>query len=435
MSISVSFITLGCAKNEADSARMQQQLLTAGYELVDPSECADAVIINTCSFIQSAIEESLDVIFEVASENAVIDGKTKLIVCGCLPSRYGDSLSETLTEPDCFVTCSEEDSIVEILGSLFPDRSDTFDTLPSDKDAVAVLDQGPSVYVKISDGCDRFCSYCTIPFIRGRYHSFELASIIEEVAQHVACGAKEIVLIAQDSGLWGTDFDTPDSLSHLLSELALTFPDTWFRVMYLQPEGINDELLSVMARFDNICNYFDIPLQHCDSEIISSMNRKGSKQEYLDMVSFIRERIPDIALRTTLIVGYPGETEEQFEDLCDFVEQAEFDYVGIFTYSAEEGTRAAKFDNQIDEEVKLERFQLLRDLADSISTARIQERVGSTCNVVVLGSEEDGQLFGRAQCQAPEVDGVTYIENGSIGDIIPVRITDTLWYEMEGSRE
>ena len=153
------------------------------------------------------------------------------------------------------------------------------------------------------------------------------------------------------------------------------------------------------------------------------------------MVSFIRERIPDIALRTTLIVGYPGETEEQFEDLCDFVEQAEFDYVGIFTYSAEEGTRAAKFDNQIDEEVKLERFQLLRDLADSISTARIQERVGSTCKVVVLGSEEDGQLFGRAQCQAPEVDGVTYIENGSIGDIIPVRITDTLWYEMEGSRE
>ena len=434
MSIRVSFITLGCAKNEVDSAQMQKQLAQAGYTIVDSSEYADAVVVNTCSFIQSAIEESLDVIFEVASTNAVIDGKTKLVVCGCLPSRYGESLKDSLTEPDCFVTCSEEDSIVEILGSLFTDHAESA-SLNKTEDEDVTLSCAPSTYIKISDGCDRFCSYCTIPFIRGRYHSFSLESIVKDVKESVSNGAKEIVLIAQDSGIWGSDFETPDTLAHLLEELASTFEDTWFRVMYLQPEGINKDLLSVMANHNNICNYFDIPLQHCDPEIISSMNRKGDKQQYLDMVSTIRKEIPDIALRTTLIVGYPGETQEQFEDLCDFVEQAEFDYVGIFMYSPEEGTRAARFENQIDEETKLERFQILRDLADSISTARIQQRIGSELDVLVLGEEEDGQLFGRAQCQAPEVDGVTYIEQGSVGEIIPVRISDTLWYEMEGLRE
>ena len=414
---------------------MQQQLLSAGCELVDPSEQADVVIINTCSFIQSAIEESLDVIFEVASDRAVIDGNTKLVVCGCLPSRYGTSLSETLTEPDCFVTCSEEDSIVDVVRSLF--NNDPHKTLepPSANTLIPLLDHGPSVYVKISDGCDRFCSYCTIPYIRGRYHSFKLSTILEEVSAHVSNGAREIVLIAQDSGIWGSDFSSPDSLSHLLEVLASTFTDTWFRVMYLQPEGIHDELLSVMSSFDNICSYFDIPLQHCDANIIASMNRRGTKQEYLDTLARVRSKVPKVALRTTLIVGYPGETQEQFEDLCDFVEQAEFDYVGIFMYSPEEGTPAAKLDNQIDDDTKQERFQILRDLADAVSSAKIQERIGEYCDVLVLGTEEDGQLFGRTQSQAPEVDGVTYLEEGTIGDIIPIRITDTLWYEMEGSRE
>ncbi len=434
MSIYVSFVTLGCAKNEADSASMQQQLLAAGCKVVEPSQHADVVIVNTCSFIQSAVEESLEVIFDIASEQAVIDGTTKLVVCGCLPSRYGDSLEETLTEPDCFVACSEEDSIVEVVSSLFADNPEKSFEQSSATNAAPIIERGASVYVKISDGCDRFCSYCTIPFIRGRYHSFALSSIMEEVSGHVLRGAKEIVLIAQDSGIWGSDFSTPDCLAHLLEVLASTFENTWFRVMYLQPEGINDELLSVVNKFDNICSYFDIPLQHCDSTILSSMNRHGSKQEYLDTVALIRNSVSDVVLRTTLIVGYPGETQEQFEDLCDFVEQAEFDYVGIFMYSPEEGTSAAKLDNQIDDDVKLERFQILRDLADSISVAKIQERVGKAYDVLILGEEEDGQLFGRTQYQAPEVDGVVYLEEGRIGEVVSLRITDTLWYEMEGLR-
>ncbi len=435
MSVCVSFVTLGCAKNEADSASMQQQLLAAGCKIVDQSQRADVVVVNTCSFIQSAVEESLEVIFDIANEQAVIDGTTKLIVCGCLPSRYGDSLEETLTEPDCFVACSEEDSIVDVVASLFKNNPEKTLMQSVAAHAVPALNQGASVYVKISDGCDRFCSYCTIPFIRGRYRSFTLASILEKVSGHVSRGAKEIVLIAQDSGIWGSDFSTPDSLAHLLEVLASTFEHTWFRVMYLQPEGINNELLSVVNKFDNICSYFDIPLQHCDSEIIASMNRQGSKQEYLNTIALIRNSVPNVVLRTTLIVGYPGETQEQFEDLCDFVEQAEFDYVGIFMYSPEEGTRAAKLDNQIDDEVKLERFQILRDLADVISVAKIQERIGKVYDVIIFGEEEDGQLFGRTQYQAPEVDGVVYLEEGSIGEVASLRITDTLWYEMEGLRE
>lgn len=431
MSKRVSFITLGCAKNEVDSAHMQESLIASGYEITSPQEFSDVVVINTCSFIQSAIEESLDVIFEIASDNAVIDGDTKLVVCGCLPSRYGKSLSETLTEPDCFVTCSEEESIVDTIDGLFPEEK----AKRAVADSSIKISRGPSAYVKISDGCDRFCSYCTIPYIRGRYHSFELSDILEEVESLVTAGVVEIVLIAQDSGLWGKDFETPDSLAHLLDVLASTFNSTWFRVMYLQPEGITEELLETMARYDNICNYLDMPLQHSNPDIIKSMNRRGSGEEYLQSLSLIRKHLPNVALRTTLIVGYPGETDEQFEELCDFVEEAEFDYVGIFTYSAEEGTRAAKMPNQIDEEVKLERFQILRDLADAISTEKVKERIDSVFDVLVLGTEEDGQIFGRTQCQAPEVDGVTYLSEGAVGEIVSIKITDTLWYEMEGVRD
>jgi ribosomal protein S12 methylthiotransferase len=251
----------------------------------------------------------------------------------------------------------------------------------------------------------------------------------------IESGTKEIVLIAQDSGIWGLDLSPRQTLASLLKRLAESYPDTWFRVMYLQPAGLTDELLDVMASHNNICKYFDVPLQHCDPEILKSMNRQGSREEYEAMVSRIRERIPGIAIRTTLIVGYPGETDDQFEDLCDFVEEAEFDYVGIFPYSPEDGTPAAELPNQIDEDTKQERYQELRDIADSVSAQRITGRIGSQVDVLVLGEEEDGQLFGRAQCQAPDVDGVVYLSEGSIGEVRSVTITDTLLYEMEALGE
>ncbi|MBQ9001781.1 MAG: MiaB/RimO family radical SAM methylthiotransferase, partial [Eggerthellaceae bacterium] len=289
-----------------------------------------------------------------------------------------------------------------------------------------------SAYVKISDGCDRFCAYCTIPFIRGRYHSFSEKDIIDEVDRLVSAGSREIVLIAQDTGRWGADLKEKSSLAQLMSHLAERHPDTWFRVMYIQPEGVTDELIEAVATHDNICSYFDIPFQHCNPEILSRMNRKGSGEEYLELLERIRMRIPDVTLRTTLIAGFPGETEEQFEELCDFVEDAELDYVGVFAYSREEGTRAYNLENQVDEDEKLARAQRIRDVADAVSTGIVSARIGQETDVLVLGEEEDGQMFGRAMCQAPDVDGVTYVPAGEVGQIVRVIISDTLVYEMEG---
>lgn len=424
MSKNVSFLTLGCAKNESDSARMQEDLIRAGYSIVDIADSADVIVVNTCSFIQSAIEESLDAVFEIVGYDSVASGDTKLVVCGCMPSRFGDDLEEELTEADKFVTCREEDNIVEIIDDLLG--------ISSVRNSVEVdFDYAPSEYVKISDGCNRFCSFCTIPFIRGRYHSFSYDEIASDVKAKIESGTKEIVLIAQDSGIWGLDLKPRENLASLLKRLSEAYPDTWFRVMYLQPAGMTDELLDVMATHDNICNYFDIPLQHCDSEILKSMNRSGSRAEYEQMVARIRQRIPGIALRTTLIVGYPGETEEQFDDLCDFVSETEFDYVGIFAYSPEDGTPAAELPNQVDEDTKQARLQELRDIADAVSSHVVSQRIGTSMDVLVLGCEEDGQLYGRAQCQAPDVDGATYLENGAVGEVHTVSISDTLLYEME----
>ncbi len=424
MAKNVSFLTMGCAKNESDSAHMQQDLIRAGYNVVPLQEPSDVIVVNTCSFIQSAIEESLDAVFEIAGYDTVKAGDTKLVVCGCLPSRFGEDLETELTEADRIVPCAKEDDIVQIIDGLFgyESQAETYDV---------AFDYAPSEYVKISDGCNRFCSFCTIPYIRGRYHSFEYSQIEAEVAAMVASGTKEIVLIAQDSGIWGLDLQPRQTLASLLGRLAEAYPDTWFRVMYLQPAGLTDELLDVMATHKNICKYFDIPLQHCDPGILKSMNRQGSRKEYEDMVARIRERIPEIAVRTTLIVGYPGETDEQFEELCDFVSEVEFDYVGIFPYSPEDGTPAAVMENQIDDDTKQERYQELRDIADAVSSARIATRVGQNMDVIVLGEEEDGQLYGRAQCQAPDVDGVVYLENAQVGEIVNVTIGDTLLYEME----
>lgn len=427
---SVAFVTLGCAKNEVDTAHMRTRLLQAGFRMEDDPACADAVVVNTCSFIQSATEESLEAIFDVAGLPNVAAGAA-LIVAGCMPARYGDDLAGELTEARAFVPCSREDDIAAVVADALG-----LDELPAPlADAAAVAAAQPasvSAYVKISDGCDRFCTYCTIPYIRGRYRSFLLDDVRADVAAQVAAGVREIVLIAQDTGRWGADFDEPSSLAALVSTLAEEFPATWFRVMYIQPEGLTDELLDAVAAHDNVCDYFDIPLQHVDADILRTMNRTGSREEFLALVERVLAHVPGATLRTTLIAGFPGETDEQFEDLCAFVEEGLFDYVGVFPYSREEGTRAASLPDQVDEDEKNDRAQRLRDIADAVCCPRIAARIGRTMDVLVEGVEEDGQLFGRAMCQAPEVDGVTYLDGGEPGEIRPVTIADTLLYEMEG---
>ena len=427
----VSFITMGCAKNEVDSAHMAQKLVNSGYIVVDDPECADAVIVNTCSFIQAATEESIDAILEAAGYENISAGNSHLVVAGCMPSRYGDDLAHELPEVASFVPCSREDDIVSVLDGLFDIERIGYTGTAIGKAWYG--DTPVSAYVKLSDGCDRFCTYCAIPYIRGRYHSYSFDTIFDEVKLLVTSGTREIVLIAQDTGRWGTDLQPSSTLSQLLESLAKSFPNTWFRVMYIQPEGVTDDLIETIATHENICNYFDIPLQHVDAELLKRMNRTGNRLDFEKLASRIRNRIPDATLRTTLIAGFPGESDEQFDELCDFVETGLFDYVGVFAYSREEGTRAYDLDGQIDEDEKAYRAQVLRDLADSVCVPKVSERIGKSFNVLVCGYEEDGQLFGRAACQAPDVDGVTYLDSGDIGCFVTATIEETLLYEMEGT--
>lgn len=446
--VRVCFVTLGCAKNEVDSADMARRLEGAGYAIVFEPSAADLVIVNTCSFIQSAVEEGIDAILEVADEGTAKG--VPVIVSGCMPSRYGHELEQELAEISAFVPCAEEDRIVEIVDACASrlrsvrDEGDAHARGSRDEEVFACEDEREAVsegdarpafaYVKISDGCDRWCSYCTIPLIRGRYHSFSYDQIRSDVARAVSEGAREIVLIGQDTGLWGSDFAEPSSLAELLSGLAAAFPQTWFRAMYTQPENVTDELLAVMASCENVCPYLDIPLQHEDATLLKAMNRTGSKEEFLGLVARARERVPGIALRTTLIVGFPGETEDMFEELVDFVEEAAFDYVGVFAYSREEGTRAFHLPDQVDEAEKAFRAERLRTIADAVSAGVIAARIGRVFPLVVEGREEDGQAYGRAIVQAPEVDGVTYVDGGDPGCVYDVLVEDALMYDMEGSR-
>ncbi len=424
----VSFVTLGCAKNEVDTRDMKGRLRKAGFQVEAAPDSADAIVVNTCSFIQAATEESIEAVLDVAELDGVASGEVPLIVAGCMPARYGEELTHELSEVRAFVPCSREDDIVAVVEAALGERAGR--GAPEEERTPQV----PFAYVKIADGCDRFCSYCTIPFIRGRYRSFPYEEVRDEVAARAADGAREVVLIAQDTGRYGRDLAEPSTLAQLLERLAQEFPTLWFRVMYLQPEGITDELLDTVAAHANLCSYFDIPLQHIDPLILRAMNRSGSPEELMALLKRIEERVADVTLRTTLLCGFPGETEEQFEALCDFVEEAPFDYIGVFAYSREEGTAAYDLPEQLDEEVKAERAQRLRDLADAVCSARISRRIGRSMAVLVEGREEDGQLYGRAQCQAPEVDGVTYVDEGEPGGVVSVSIIDTLLYEMEGER-
>ena len=425
----VCFVTLGCAKNEVDTAEMTKRLTAAGYEVCDDASTADVVVVNTCSFIQAATEESLEAIFEVCDLPNFIEGSAKLVVAGCMPARYGDDLASELGEAQAFVPCSKEDDIVEVLAGVLGDAAPHAST---SADAQSPWAASPASYVKISVGCDRFCSFCAIPYIRGRYHSFPLETVRASVAERVEAGVREITLIAQDTGRWGEDFAEPSNTAALLATLADEFPQTWFRLMYIEPQGVSDELLDVIASKPNVCKYLDMPLQHASKPVLRAMNRRGDENSHRELVARIRERVPGITLRTTLIAGFPGETDVDFDALQNFLEEVEFDYVGVFPYSQEEGTRAAEMDGQIDEAIKIERAQSLRDISDAIGEAHVSARIGQEMDVLVLGREEDGQLYGRAMCQAPEVDGVVYLEEGEVGDIVRVRITDTLVYEMEG---
>lgn len=436
---SVLYVTLGCAKNEVDTDRMRSLLSAAGYGEATDAQSADVVIINTCSFLASATSESIETTLQLAEE--VSDGirNAPIVMCGCVPSRYGSDLPNELPEVAAFVRTDEEDGIVAVVDEVTGTVRSGTAMLPSIKRTV----EGTVAYLKISDGCDRFCSFCAIPYIRGRYHSRSATSILEEAKSLAAGGVRELVLIGQDTGIWGEDFDQtvegPHTLAELLIELAEAVrPEpVWIRVLYLQPEGMTDELIATIRDTPEVLPYIDIPVQHCCERVLSAMNRSGSEEELEALFARLRREIPDMVIRTTYLTAFPGETEDEVDAMLDFMDRVGFDYTSVFPYSPEEGTRACEMPDQIDETTKVERTQRAIDLAESLGFAATASHVGETSLVIVDGVEEgeDGpELIGHAWFQAPDCDGAVHLDiaDATVGDVLNVRFVDSFCYELVG---
>ena len=438
----VMFVTLGCAKNEVDTDRMRSLLVRAGYEEAGTVESADAVVVNTCSFLASATSESVERTLELAEAREEGVRELPIVMCGCVPSRYGDELPAELPEVAAFVRTDEEDGIVGVLDGVLGRTS----VVPSAAGAAGGplaeplrTVQGASAYVKISDGCDRFCSFCAIPYIRGRYASRPYAEIEREVRMLAEQGVREFVLIGQDTGIWGEDLGEGDTLASLLARLAQVVRPhhAWLRVLYLQPEGMTDDLIAAIRDIPEVLPYIDIPIQHCDPKVLADMNRTGSAEEFSALFARLRREIPGMVLRTTGLVGFPGETEGQFEELLRFVEDEEFDYTSVFTYSPEEGTVGAEMDHQVPDDVKLDRTQRLHDVAEELGFAATACHVGEVVDVIVDGVDTDGdvpELIGHAWFQAPDCDGAVHIPEGeaTVGEVVRVRLTEAFCYELEG---
>ena len=426
---SVAFITLGCPKNEVDTDRMRAAVAGSAYSLAAEPDDADIVIINTCSFIQDATEESVATVLSAAEEWLPQRAGRKVIVAGCMPSRYGSELAEAMPEVSAFLPVSEERELLSLLERLTGVRA-----APEHGGAASTRTAGgPSAYLRISDGCHRACAYCAIPRIRGPYVSAALPDIVAETRELVALGAKEIVLIGQDITAYGRDLDAPDVLADVVRAVAGVPGVSWVRLMYVQPDGVTDDLLAAIAENPNVCHYFDIPLQHASRRVLRSMRRSGDAASFLVLLERIRSALPDAVLRTTLIAGFPGETRDDVRALQQFMRDARFDYVGVFAYSPEDTTEAAEMPDQIPRRTRLARAQRLRDLADEIGVERCASRVGSVVEVLVEGIEEDeGVTVGRWRGQAPEVDGLVLLNAGTPGEFVQARIVDSLGYDLEG---
>ena len=429
------YVTLGCAKNEVDTNRMKALMQGVGFAATTSIDECDVIIINTCSFLSVATQESLEATLELAGIRDANETHAPIVMCGCVPSRYGDELAEELPEVAAFVPADEEDSIADIVLSLLGVESRESDE-PSD---VLRTVEGASAYVKISDGCDRFCTFCAIPYIRGRYASRDAEEILSEVRMLMGGGVREIVLIGQDTGIWGQDLPGNHDLAWLLEQVAITVRPYggWVRVLYLQPEGMTERLVTTIRDVPEVLPYIDIPIQHCNASILRRMGRSGSEPELAKLFKRLRTAIPGMVLRSTGLVGFPGETDEEFEQLVRFVEDVEFDYTSVFAYSVEEGTAAAKMGGQVDEDVKLDRTQRLTDVAEALGFAATASHVGETVDVIIDGIEQTDsgyELIGHAWFQAPDCDGAIHIAEGeaAVGEVVRCVLVDSFCYELQG---
>lgn len=422
----IAFVTLGCPKNEVDTDRMAAAVSSSAYRLVDDIADADAVVLNTCAFIQPATEEAIAEFFSLHTDWRPARPGRRIIVAGCLPSRYGDELRDALAEADALLPVTAEGGLLatleELLGSPAKAASGPGRLIP-----------GSTAYLKVSEGCDRRCAYCTIPAIRGPFVSAPLDALVDEARWLIDHGARELVLVGQDIASYGVDLCAGEDLAMLVQRLDALEGDFRLRLMYVQPDGVTYALLDALANASHVCRYLDIPLQHASGPVLAAMGRTGDAAAHLALVDRVRSVLPGVVLRTTIMTGFPGETNDDARVLEEFLAEAELDYVGVFTYSPEEGTVAASLPEQVEPAVADERAQRVRDIADSIGFARAAALVGTRQKVLVEGFDEDGELFGRTCGQAPDVDGVTLVDTEvPVGDFVELTITDSLGYDLIG---
>ncbi len=435
----IAFISLGCDKNRIDLEIMMAKIQSAGYAICEDIETADAVIINSCGFIDASKQETIDEILSAAyyKEHASLK---KIIVTGCLAQRYQDEILKELPEVDCVVGLGSNENIVSILDKCLK-KDESFATYGSKTDLPLDGDRLLSTpfytaYLKIAEGCSNFCTYCAIPMIRGKYRSRSRESILNEAKTLAKTGVVDLNIVAQDPTLYGKDLYGKLMLASLLEDLCKIDGIRWIRLLYCYPDRINDELLDVINREEKIVKYLDIPLQHCVGKILKKMNRFGDEESLSKLIEKIRKKVPGISLRTTLLLAFPGESEEDFENLCSFVKNMQFEKLGCFAYSAEENTKAATFDNQLNSEVKELRLHRMYEIQYNIMQTKLKQSVGKTVTVLCEGFDEHNDMFfGRRSVDAPEVDNKLYFSCGSkvtYGQFVDVKITDVLDYDLLG---
>lgn len=445
----ICFISLGCDKNLVDTEEMLGILRSAGHCFTDDETEADVIVVNTCCFIGDAKQESVNTLLEMADLKQ--EGKKKLLIAaGCLAQRYQKEILQEIPEVDAVIGTTAFDKIAELIDTLSAGKElpapplvlDSPDRLLYVEEKRVITTGGYYEYLKIAEGCDKHCTYCIIPSVRGAYRSIPVERLRRRAEELAASGVKELILVAQETSLYGVDLYGKKSLPMLLEELSKVEGIEWIRVLYCYPEEIDDALIEAIKTLPKVCHYLDMPIQHASDAVLRRMGRRTTKAELTDIVRHLREEIPDIAIRTTLIAGFPGETQEQFEELVAFVDEMEFDRLGVFAYSAEEDTPAAEFDDQIAETVKQERRQELMELQQEISLDLSESLIGEELQVIVegeLAQEETNAgcytFVGRTYRDAPDVDGYIFFQCSSqllSGDFVKVRVTGANEYDLIG---
>ena len=434
----VFFETLGCPKNFNDTQAAKGVLIEKGFEIAETAEDSDVIVVNTCGFINDAKKESIERIFDMMPYRE--EGK-KLVVSGCLSERYADDLYEEMPEVDCFIGVNEYERLPELLSELVSEGGERIKEVSGCCDKILstpkrILGENPyTATLKIAEGCDNCCAYCIIPKIRGGFRSKPVEAVVAEAEELAAAGCKELILIAQDVTNYGRDLYGEPRLAELVRKVCSVDGIQWVRLMYCYEDRITDELVEVMATEPKVCHYIDIPIQHASDSVLKAMRRRSTEESIKSTIERLKAAIPDIHIRTTLIVGFPGETEEDFDKLLDFVEETRFARLGVFAYSQEENTEAGEMENQIDEDIKQERLDAIMRRQLDISLEYNREKVGKELDVLVEEKDEDGSYIGRTQYDAPEIDNSVIFMSGRDlrpGEIVRVLVEDAFDYDLVG---